>query len=100
MKASKRYKLIMEEYREKDVPIPIHAWKILPSPKNRLGAHLNMMYIHFDLSVNMHRKGFDPTRPKPSHVVRRTNPEKIKALKAHAANMQVLEVRQNTTEGF
>ena len=80
MKTSKRYKLIIDTYREKSDCIPILCWKILPSPFNRIGAPLNMSYIHFDLGGNMHAKGFDATRPKPFHLVSRSNPEKIKKL--------------------
>ena len=90
VKATKRYKTIIEDFREKDQPFPVLAWKILPSPWNRLGAPLNMMYIHHELALGIHTKGFDPTRPRAGVIVRRTNPDKIKRLKAHALSMQAV----------
>ncbi len=87
MKAAKRFKAIITTYAERDEPVPIQAWKVLPSPKNRLGAPLNLGYVHSDLGPNIHKKGYDATRPKPGVVVHRTSPQKIQALKAHAEAM-------------
>ena len=88
IKSAKRFKQIITDFKERDDAIPIPAWKVLPSPFNRLGAPLNMQYAHCELGPNIHNKGFDPSRPKPGLVVNRTDPEKIKRLKAHAANMR------------
>lgn len=88
VKASKRYKQIMKDYAERDGPVAIKAWKILPSPLNRLGAPLNIQYIHCELGQNvLSDVGFDPKRPNPGVVVRRTNPDKIKKLQQHAMMM-------------
>lgn len=94
VKASKRYKQIMADYKERDEPMAIKAWKVLPSPKNRLGAPLNINYIHVDLAGNvLNKNGWDPKRPKPGVVVRRTNPDKIKKLREHAKTMHATAPR-------
>lgn len=87
LKASKRFKNIVTEYKEFEQPKAIKAWKVLPSPFNRLGAPLNTMYIHGNLGPNVHTKGYDPERPRPGMVVRRTDPDNIKRLKDHVRNM-------------
>ena len=87
MKAAKRFKQIINDWKERDEAIPIKCWMVLPSPLNRLGINLNMMYVHQDLGPNIHKKGFDPSRPKPGVVVNRSNPEKIKKMKEHAMKM-------------
>ncbi len=74
VKAAKRFKEIIAKWKERDEPIPIKAWKVLPSPFNRLGVGLNMMYVHCDIGPNIHKTGFDPSRPKPGVVVNRTDP--------------------------
>ena len=94
VKASKRYKQIMADYKERDEPMAIKAWKVLPSPKNRLGAPLNIPYIHVDLAGNiLNTNGWDPKRPKPGVAVRRTNPDKVKKLREHAKTMHATAPR-------
>eukprot|EP00973_Karenia_brevis_P013108 1778600-Karenia_brevis.AAC.1 len=87
VKAAKRFRQILADYKERDQPMAIKAWKILPSPLNRLGAPLNIQYIHNGLASNVHKKGYDPARPKPGVVIRRTNADKLKRLKEHALAM-------------
>ncbi len=89
-KSSKRYKAIMQEWLEHPElgAIPIPSWKVLVSPKNRLGVSLNIQYAHMDLSVRIHTKGYAAERPKVGVVVRRTDPKKIQELRDHNLAMQ------------
>lgn len=85
VKESKRFEHIIATWKERDEPMPIQCWKVLPSPFNRM---LNLPYAHGDLAPRMHTKGFDPSRPKPGCVIRRTDPAALKRLKDHAADVQ------------
>ncbi len=88
VKAAKRFKQIISDYKESDEAIAIPPGKVFVSPFNRLGVYLNLMYAHEDLGPNIHKKGYDPSRPKVGVVSRRTDPAKVKRLKEHALNMQ------------
>ena len=85
VKDSKRFEHIISMWKERDDPMPIQCWKVLPSPFNRM---LNLAYVHGNLAPGVHTKGFDASRPKPGCVVRRTNPATLKRLKDHAADVQ------------
>jgi hypothetical protein len=80
LKAGKRYKQIIDAWKEKE-DYPVKPWTVLPSPMNRW---INMPYAHCSLGPGIVEKSFDPHRPKCGHVVRRTDPDKIKCLKNHA----------------
>ncbi len=85
VKDSKRFAILIETWKERDEPMPIQCWKVLPSPFNRM---INLQYVHGNLAPGMHTKGFDPTRPKPGCVIHRTDPKAITRLKDHAVAVQ------------
>ena len=85
VKESKRFASLIEMWKERDDPMAIQCWKVLPSPFNRM---LNLQYVHSNLAPDVHTKGFDPTRPKPGCVIHRTDPAAIARLKDNAIAVQ------------
>ena len=90
-KASLRLKALVANHgipKGKAEPVRIPASKngsteILPSPFNRLGRSLNLMYIHKDLGLNIEKEGWQELRPTPGFVVRRTKSDTLKRLHEH-----------------
>jgi len=62
--------------------------KVLPSPFNRLGNPLNMMYIHHELTHNIGKDGFRVSRPTPGLVVRRSGD---KLTRLHEASKKLIK---------
>ena len=74
VKSSARYRNIMLQHalpKGGNEPRHIHYNKVLPSPFNRLGRPLNIMYIHHEMCPNIAKDGYRPSRPTPGIVVRR-----------------------------
>ena len=100
-KASLRMKHIVQTY---GLPLGAPEAKrcppqtVLVSPFNRMGRPVNLPYIHFDLAPKIGKDGFNPKRPVPGFVVKRTKPDTLARLIKHneemyAANSTLLPPR-------
>ena len=92
-KASLRFQQILQKHglpHGHPEPRRIPPDDILPSPLNRLGRPLNLQYIHRDMIVNLGTDGFNPNRPTPGMVVRRTMPQRLERLHEHSKSMHKL----------
>ena len=82
VKSSARFRNILAAHgMPKNAPeaLRIHHSKVLPSPFNRLGNPLNVMYIHHELAANIKKDGYRTGRPTAGLVIKRTG-AKLKRL--------------------
>ena len=90
LKASQRYKTLLKEFglpKGQPEVKRIPANEILPSPFNRLGRPLNVVYIQMDLVPGIREKGYQTSRPVPGVAVKRTDKARLQRLHDHAKNM-------------
>ena len=90
VKASMRFQAIVSKHglpHGRPEPRRIFSGEVLPSPLNRLGRPLNLPYIHNEVIVNLAKDGFNPTRPNPGFVIKRTKPATLARLHEHSAKL-------------
>ena len=88
VKANKRAKLLMAKHLLYSSPVRIDVNMVSPSPMNRGGLPLNIVYVHQDLCANIMKDGYDVDRPHVGIVIRRESEVQLKRLRDHATRMR------------
>jgi hypothetical protein len=88
VKANKRAKQIFKDHLLYKDPVRLDVNSVGPSPLNRGGLDVNVRYVHNDVCANIDSDGYDPARPQPGIVIRRTTADGLKRLLAHTTQMR------------